>query len=279
MTADLLALERWMQSVITHPDGVRAGLSSDATRAELAVEEATLEEVVLPSEHLSAVERVEIYADMYYLRLVDCLREDFSALAWTLGDERFAKLARAYVAAHPSTHFSLNQLGAQLSAHVATTNVKKRVFYSELAALERAIQEVFDAHASAAVGRAELDAVPQSDWPSLRLVTTPALRLLAFRHPINRYYQAFRDDRRPKAPSEAPSWVAVYRKDFAVWRANLTREQHALLGQLMCGATLEAALTACTLDPTFDTAKLSALGDWFREWASEGLFVGLTIER
>lgn len=275
----LVELEHWLQGVITHPEGVRAGLASAPVEGGGRVPEPELERVVKPSEQLSAVERVELYSDMYFVRLIDCLREDFPCLAWTLGDERFEKLARGYVTACPSTHFSLNQLGAKLASHVASTNVKKKVFYGELAALERAVQEVFDEHASAPVGRAELEAVPQGDWPALRLVTTPALRLFAFRHPINRFYQAFKDDRRPKAPSEAPTWCAVYRKDYQVWRANLSREQHALLGQLMRGATLERALEACVAEPGFDASKLTSLGDWFREWASEGLFVGLTVER
>ncbi|MCK6445996.1 MAG: DNA-binding domain-containing protein [Planctomycetes bacterium] len=281
----LALLEHWLQGVITHPEGVRAGLANTLVAGGACVDESELESVVTPSEHLSALERVEIYSDMYFLRLVDCLREDFPCLAWTLGDGRFEKLTRGYVTACPSMHFSLNQLGAKLASHVATTNVKKRGFFAELAALERAIQEVFDEHASPAIGRAELEAVPQSDWPSLRLVTTPALRLFAFRYPVNRYYQAFKDGRRPKAPSEAvashgpTTWCAVYRKDYQVWRANLTHEQHALLAELMRGAPLGRALEACVASPGFDATKLGSLGDWFREWASEGLFVGLSVER
>lgn len=276
----LVELERWMQGVVTHPEGVRAGLAS-----ERAVSAAELERVITPSEQLTALERIEIYSDMYFLRLVDCLREDFPCLAWTLGPNRFEKLARGYVTACPSTHFSLNQLGAKLAAYVATSNVKRRGFFAELSALERAIQEVFDEHASAPVGRAELEAVPQTDWPALRLVTTPALRLLAFRHPVNRYYQAFKDGHRPNAPSEVAashgptSWCAVYRKDYQVWRANLSREQYALLAELMRGTPLSPALEACVATPSFDASQLASLGDWFREWASEGLFVGLTVER
>lgn len=272
----LESLQRWMQAVITHPEGVSAGVASAPARDAIAVDR--LEAVVLPSRTLTSTERLELYSGMYVERLAECLRDDFPALVFALGAERFDAMARAYVAAHPSTHFSLNQLGARLSQYLSGTHVRRKEFLAELAALERGIQEVFDEQAAVPIAATELQAVAAEDWPRLRLVTAPALRLFAFRYPVNRFYQAFREGGKPRVPAAASSWTAVYRKDFKVWRASLSLEQHALLSALMRGHGLDRALEECALVRGVDLARLGrSLGEWFREWSGEGLFVGLAL--
>lgn len=275
----LPVLQHWMQAVITHPRGVVAGVESAEARRAIAVAPDALERVVLPSRTLGPAERLGIYSEMYAGRLVDSLRDDFPALAYVLGPARFEKLVRSYIAACPSTHFSLNQLGARLARHVAASSTRGKSFLAELAALERGIQEVFDEQASTPVTAAELEAVPGEDWPNLRLMTAPALRLFAFRHPVNRFYQAFREERRPSVPALRATWTVVYRKDWRVWRSNLTREQHHLLAGLMRGESLGSVLETCSRTRGVDQRKLErSLGAWFHEWMAEGLFVGLSSD-
>ena len=78
-------------------------------------------------------------------------------------------------------------------------------------------------------------------------------------------------------PAREPSWTVVYRKDWRVWRANLTREQNFLLAGLMRGDSLGNVLDALAQDRRLDARKLArSLGAWFHEWTAEGLFVGLS---
>ena len=44
-------LQRWMQSVITHPAGIEAGVMSDSSRGVIDLGASPLDEVVLPSRH------------------------------------------------------------------------------------------------------------------------------------------------------------------------------------------------------------------------------------
>src|SRR5262245_41797708 len=62
-------------------------------------------------ERLAASERLAVYARMYCARLVDVLREDYPRVAAVLGNDDFADLTHAYLAAHPSTHPSLRWFG------------------------------------------------------------------------------------------------------------------------------------------------------------------------
>ena len=42
----LAQIQRWLQTVITHPDGVEAGMASDAARSEIDISADRVEEVI-----------------------------------------------------------------------------------------------------------------------------------------------------------------------------------------------------------------------------------------
>ena len=55
-------VQRWMQSVITHPAGVDAGIAADGAQHYLPVEQCDLEQVIEPSSQMTSVERLGIYS-------------------------------------------------------------------------------------------------------------------------------------------------------------------------------------------------------------------------
>lgn len=280
MPESLAELERWMQTLLTHPDGPGAGAASAEARGVLA---ATIAEVFLPSTELTGEERVGIYAEMYFARLIEVLEEEFPALVQFLGQERAHELLRGYVSAHPSRHYSLNVLGKGLEAHVRDEAAldlvpASRAFAVELARLERTIQDVFDAPESATLSSDALAAVPPEAWARARLVPISAFALLAFAHPTHAWYQAFRDDAPRPALVREPSFVAVFRQEGRVWRMDLTSAQHALLAALASGLALEPALAALA-EAGHDLAALAPeLQGWFRTWAAEGVFARVELD-
>lgn len=268
------ALQAWFLELVTHPEGVAAG--ARAGQRLLARE---VEELCLPSERLAASERVGIYADMYFLRLLEVLGEDFPALSAFLGPAASERLLRAYLVRHPSRHPNLNQLGRELPGFLEheARDVVQRAFASELARLERALQEVFDAPRAQAIATDELLAVAPDAWGALRLELAPALQLLALEHPTNAWYQAWRDTGvAGSAPAPARSWLVLYRHDWRVWRQPLCAQQHALLAALQRGATLDLALAELALQPGVELETVGrSLSEWFRAWSGLGFFVGL----
>ena len=60
-------IERWMYTVITHPDGAKAGIKAHSTQNN--EQTLKLEQTVLPSDELTALDRISIYANMYFWRL------------------------------------------------------------------------------------------------------------------------------------------------------------------------------------------------------------------
>lgn len=273
-TAELERLERWMQAVLTHPDGVRAGVATEAARSAL---DQPIAAVVTPSAALDAEQRVAIYSSMYFERLLEVLEEDFPALAAALGEDDFRRLRRDYVVAHPPSHYSLNELGRELPAFLKDGELSfeppARAFLAELAALERALQEVFDAPAAEPLDAAALERVPPADWAGARLALVPAVRLFAFEHPVNAWLTAQREaDQAPPPPARGRSWVVVHRRELRVRRTDLGLEQHALLDALADGVPLGAALERAASADGADADRLAEVGRWFHDWAAAGLF-------
>ena len=104
-----------------HPGGVEGGLASDAAQKHLAVGPENLEQVILRSAAQSSVERLAIYADAYYARLLECLAEEFPILRKTLGEETFEAFAFDYLQCYPSQSYTLGKLGENFARYLAET--------------------------------------------------------------------------------------------------------------------------------------------------------------
>ena len=114
---DLRKTQDLFWSLITAPEGVRPGLEGLVRRGEAP--SSILDEVFAGDERLSPADRLDIYANMYFFRLLDCLREDFPKVAAAVGDDRFHNLATDFLLRHPSGHPSLRELGRRLPRFVA----------------------------------------------------------------------------------------------------------------------------------------------------------------
>lgn len=266
-------LQRWMQAVIAHPGGLEQALGAPEPRA--LVPRDRVASVLLPSATLAPEQRIGIYHEMYRLRMSDALETDYPALAHFLGPRRFAALVRDYTGAHPSSSYTLNALGRALPEWLAAKGgARLSGFCGDLARLEWAMAEAFDAPQSERLAATALEALPSAAWSEARLVPQAALRLVALRWNANAWLDSTRDDRHlhPK-PRRGDSWVAVFRSGYAVDRRELARPAFRLLRDLAAGRSVGQALAAAL-------ARRGAPGPepltrWFREWAADGLFARL----
>lgn len=269
-------LQRWMQGVIVHPGAVEEALREPS--ADVPAER--IEEVLLPSKTLSAAERIGIYHGMYPLRMVEALQADYPALAHYLGESAFRELVEGYVQAHPSRSYTLNRLGDHLPEYVKTApGVRRPEFCHDLARLELAVSEVFDAPETPPLSPEAIAAVPGEAWERAVLAPVAAFRLLAFRYPVNAYLQTVNDDDHdhPKARLK-DTWVAIYRRDYGMHRLDLSRSAHDLLADLVAGRPLGEALAGAIRAGGRRAPSEHELFRWFRDWVSGGLFRAVTIQ-
>jgi hypothetical protein len=292
--SSLISLQRWMQAVITHPDGVAAGAESQQARQYLDVSSGKLDTVIGRSRNLTSEERLAIYHNAYFSRLLECLRNIYPMLAKTLGDEAFDALAIGYLQAHPSESYTLDRLGDNLHGYLAKTrpdldDAEEPTedwpdFLIDLARLEWNIGEVFDGPGVEGLATIEADqllAIEADRWPAVRLSPAPCVRALAFRFPINDYFTSMRqtadDAAPPPLPQPEPTWLALSRRDFVVRRHALDQRQYELLTVLMSGQPIGVAIERLATCVPLDLDHLADdLHGWFRTWLAAGFFIGLS---
>jgi hypothetical protein len=268
-------LQRWMQSVIVHPGPVDEAVASPEAAA--LVPPRRLAEVLLPSATLTPSERIGIYHGMYLLRMAEALESDYPALAHFLGDERWTALVREYVERHPSRSHTLNVLGRELPSFLLEAReLPRRAFCHDLARLELAVTEAFDAEEAPRLGEAELASVPPEAWDGARLVPSAALRLLELGWNVNEWLDSTKDDRHEHPrPRRRASRVVVFRQGYAVYRRELSRSAYRLLADLVAGQPVGEALAAALARR--GAPGPAALTRWFQDWAADGAFT--RIER
>jgi hypothetical protein len=195
-------------------------------------------------------------------------------VACLCGDEGFERLARAYLQRHPSRHWSLNVLGRHMGEFLAgPVRVPRRALLADVARLEASMSAVFDAPASAALGPADFARVPAEQWANARPRLVDALAIHAFDHRANALVTAVRQKTPLPDLGRKKTWVAVYRKDFVVWRMDLTAPMHAALAAVARGASLREAIESGASVFRGPPDELERdVARWFGEWASEGFF-------
>jgi hypothetical protein len=271
-------LQRWLQAVIEAPGPVARALRS--REAARLVRPGRTRDVVLPSASLSAAERVGVYHDMYLPRMLEALESDYPGLAHFLGEAAWQRLVRGYVSAHPSRSHSLNELGRRLPEFVRRARVPRPAFCGDLARLEWAVAEVFDAPETQPLGERELSALAPSEWQRARLVPVAALRLLALDWDAHEWLASFREgEQRHPPPRRRRTFVVVYRRDYAVKRREQSPAAFALLSDLTAGATIGRAVARAL--GRRGGARLEgpdAAFRLFRDWSSMGLFQAVALE-
>jgi hypothetical protein len=270
-------LQRWMQAAVVHPGDIETALKSPAARREIA--RADVDAVILPSATLQPAERVGIYQNMYLLRMEEALATDYPGLKHFLGDDGFFSLVRDFVQVHPSREFSMNRLGDRLPEFVAVApDVKRREFCHDLARLEQALTHVFDAPEVKALAAAEIDQVPSEAWENARLTPIAAFRLLALRYPASAYLDSLNDEQHRHPPARRrDSFVAVYRRDYSVYRHDLPRVAHHLLADLASGRRLGDAVGAALKRGGRKRPDPDDLFRWFRQWVAGGVFASVEL--
>jgi hypothetical protein len=275
----LAAVQRWFSAVTTHPAGVERGARDvesvfGAGRSGIG----EIERLIAPGPQLSALERLEIYGSGYVARLIECLRDDYPALAYLLGEDAFDALARDYIQQHPSASPSLNVFGRHMAGFCRE---RCGAFASELARLEWSLVEVLHAASPPDISEA-LRALQPEEFVNARFAASPALRVHVFAFPVNAFFQAFCDEAEAALPAPEASAVAVYRAGLALVRRDLTPSLASLLADLAAGTPLGVALSALESESGSSSGESPAelqqrVMQAFQSWVQDGFFASVTV--
>lgn len=141
----------------------------------------------------SAPTRLAIYYDAYRLRLLEALDSNYPVLHAWIGDKDFEELGLAYLQAHPSMHFSIRYFGHRLPEYLASEQAyRDKPYLHEMAALEWAFSEAFDAQDSLTVTLDDIAAIPPDAWPAMRLQLHASVKRLDLQWNITAVWKAIK---------------------------------------------------------------------------------------
>jgi hypothetical protein len=273
---NLLDFQRRMAEDVSRP------LTTNFAMQEVIPDGTSVEEIaagyIKPNNLLSSFERLEIYNRQYWFRVIGAVSEDYPALSAVLGQERCDELILAYLKEHPSTSFTLRDLGAKLPAwlemHPELAGPHRELAV-DVARLEWAYIEAFDSPALRPLDTAEFSRL----LPTSVLALQPHLQLLALRYPVDEIVLAVhkdkpaadivsnavterKDSKRLRIPRlrRSPTYLAVHRYQDSVYYRRIDRQAFLLLSAIQEGepisSAVDSALTAIKLPALEQAAKI-----------------------
>lgn len=233
MPANTLAsLQSMFYQLVTAPSGVRTGLSS------VALDEAALTNLVRGDERLGAVDRLDLYANMYFFRILDVLRDDYARLVQVVGDAPFHNLITDYLLACPPHSWTLRNAGDRLAAFVAQhPSGQKRPWLSDLARLERSRLEVFDAAEAEVLTMERVRAMRPEAYAALLVRTIPAHARIDVDYEIEPIWKVPDADATPRLHRH-PVWI--WRQETMVFHRPMTDVEAQLYPELSRGVRFDA---------------------------------------
>jgi hypothetical protein len=253
---------------------------------------AAVDAMIAGDARLSAIDRLDVYASMYFIRVHDVLRDELPRTAALLGGEAFHGLVTDYLVACPPHPPSLREAGARLPDFLAAHALAaERPWLAEVARLERSRTEVFDGPDATPIAIAALRDVPPERFGALRFALIPSHRLLANRFAIAPIWRAQKageeageeaeqeaaeegDDAAP--PRAAPETLIVWRRDDVVYHRAADEDEARWLPRLArTGGVLFAELCAAISETQSDEAAAARAFELCARWTGEGLIVSV----
>lgn len=136
----------------------------------------------ISSEIAPVKNRLDIYRNGYFLRLLDVIEKDFPCLKQIQGEELFNKIGREYIDAYTSDHFSVCYFNRHFSTFLRES--KQDEFYAELADFEWALTRVLDAADGQLVVMDDLATIPGDSWPYLQFAFHPSVQIHSFHYNV-----------------------------------------------------------------------------------------------
>src|SRR4051812_15686158 len=160
-------------ALVTAPEGVAQGLATAGLAA------ADLEAIVKGDGRLGAVARLDVYANMYFYRLLDVLRDAYPRLCAAVGDPTFHNLVTDYLVACPPAHPSIAFAGERLPSFLAGHPLAaERPWLVPLAVVDRTYVELFDGPDAEPLTLDQLRALPPAELATSSLRLVPCHRVL-----------------------------------------------------------------------------------------------------
>ncbi len=235
--------------------------------------DSAIESLVEESEQCSRKERLGIYGDAYWLRLMEALEFNYPGVHTLLGDEMFLKAGRTYIDVWPSHFRSIRWFGDHLAEFLRTTApYQNEPMLAEMAQFEWMRSAVFDAANQDPVGEDDLAAVPEQHWPELCFKPHPSLRRMDFQWNVAAFRRAIDEDKDPDPPAKAESkegWV-MWRKDVDTFWRSMDIDEATAMDAMIEGKNFSEICAGLLEWSDEENVAIRAAG-MLKRWVNDGM--------
>lgn len=275
----LLELQLWMKWIVTDPRGAKEALTAPfpserphRDRYTSPPKEALSWISVNPSNNVS--DRLEIYAEAYFTRVLESMKSDFQITHRVLGEISFQKLVSDYLKKHPSQTTNIGELGRYFPDYIASYDDLKEVpFLEALAKMEWLMIEAFYANDTGFLNRSIIGALTDEDWAVAKFILAPSIFLVESIWPLDQFWkyhdESIELDSIQFEPFSNKKGYLIFRENGIVSIEELLSPSFFILQKLNSGQSLISTLEE-SQNKFSEIDIASQIMNWFNDWVRRG---------
>jgi hypothetical protein len=267
-------LQLWLKWIITDPRGVTEAVNDPTPnivkyKSRYTRPTPSYLGLVGSDSTCTSIERLDVYAEAYFSRILDGMSESFARTKKVVGDDAFTKLVAEYLKAYPSKFSSIDEVGYRFASFIEEADtVDVAEWVSDLAHFEWSWIESFYAE----------EVMVSDDWreelarnSKIRLQVHPSVQLIHSQWLTCKFINVLDSDVEIDAVDfnkRAESGIIIYRFQNEVLWEELDWPIFKVIQNLKNGTLLDdALLQADGIDP-------QAISQNFSHWVERGILCG-----
>jgi Putative DNA-binding domain len=206
------------------------------------------------------------------------MRSEHPLLNLYLGDDAFDEMARAYVAAHPSQHPNLRWFSKTLSDFLGSTApYGDHPVIAEIAALEKALNDAFDALDAPLLTLDAMVGFAPEVWNDLRFKPHPSATRLDLSTNSSAIWLALKTDETPPDASALaqPCRLLIWRQQVTPMFRELSAEEAMMWDEAASGIPFGVLCSMLATHDDPDGAAARGAG-YLHGWITAGLLAELS---
>lgn len=273
--------QKWFAGIITRPIDQDSRMNPISPKGKPMEDEAW--DFIKPSPTLRPAQRIELYNQQYWWRLLSVMQENFPFLTRLFGYQEFNRaIAFPYIVKSPSSHWSLNRLGSNLLKWIDKEyQASDKELISIAATLDWAYCCSFSAAESAPL---RLNNLPiEGDVDSLlkvKLYLQPHIKLFSYKADyfqlrfdmLTQSVEHWIENDFPLLASENKKYYFILfrdKKTNLVWN-QLSEAEYTLLSRFQKGATIDECCDWLEKQRKKSLKEANEyIPQWFKEWVAK----------
>jgi hypothetical protein len=272
----LRELQTWMRWIITDPRGV-ATLSTPvptefSKHPRYRAPEINCFKFIEARAPIANEERLSIYAEAYFARILETLTADFSLVGQSIGEAAFTKLIADYLKQHPSAETNIGEVGRHLPSFLTEHEFSQDIqFLPELARLEWLAIESFYANDVPAMELSALAQISAEAWAEARFELDPSVFLCESPWPVHELWIATA----MHALEPKKSFILGYRLTGTVQVESIEKTPFKILTAMKRGKNLTEICTELSEQGEENVPLM----EWFQKWISAGIIRNILTQK